>query len=161
MKVLAAIIAAVLAIPMASSIGRAAEVGTLTVSAVVLSRSNCRFVNGPAMNLNFGALDPGNPVDVSRSATVDYVCRGSAPIATFAFEDDGGRNETAPGARRMRHATLAAEYLPYDLTYSPPSGTVPRNVRRTLTVTGTVNGSDYTGIAAGNYSDTVVISILP
>lgn len=161
MKVLAVIAAAALSLSVLASIGQTGEVGTLTVSAVVLSRSNCRFVNGPPMNLNFGALDPANPVDVTRSATVDYVCRGSAPIAMFAFQDDGGRYETGPGARRMRHASLAADFLPYSLTYSPQSGNVPRNVRRTLTVTGTVNGSDYTGLAAGNYSDTVVISILP
>ncbi len=161
MRFFYAITVASLSLALLAGAGRAAEVGTLTVSAVVLSRSNCRFANGPPMTLGFGALDPGNPVDVTRNATARYICRGSAPIATFAFEDDGGRYETAPGARRMRHATLASEFLPYDLTYSPPSGSIPRNTWRTLTVSGTVKGTDYTGIAAGAYSDTVVISILP
>jgi spore coat protein U-like protein len=139
----------------------AGEIGTLAVNAVVLSRSNCRFANGPPMVLPFGALDPGNPVDVTRNATAWFVCRGSAPIATFAFSDDGGRYETGPDARRMRHASLPAEYIPYDLTFSPPSGSVPRNVWRILTVTGTVRGTDYAGAAAGSYSDSVVVTILP
>jgi hypothetical protein len=61
----------------------------------------------------------------------------------------------------MRHATVTTEYLPYTLALSPSSGTVPKNTNRTLTITGMVKGDDYKGAYAGNFSDTVVITIAP
>ena len=83
------------------------------------------------------------------------------PIATFAITHDSGRYETGPNAPRMRHATVTTEYLPYTVTLSPASGSAPRNTNRTLTITGTVKGDDYKGARAGNFADTVVITIAP
>jgi spore coat protein U-like protein len=139
-----------------------AEAGTATlaVSATVLTKSNCLFSTRTA-TLDFGALDPANPVNATANATIPFVCRGSAPIATFAVSGDGGRYSSGPGNRRMRHATNLSEFLPYTMTLSPASGTVPKNAAQTLTVTGTVLGSDFRGALAGSYADTVVLSILP
>ena len=97
---------------------------------------------------------------MNATASVDYVCRGSAPVAAFLFTDDNGQNPSGPGARRMRHAA-APELLPYDLAFSPASGTVPKNVHRTLTISGTVRWTDFRGSTAGAYTDSVVVSILP
>jgi hypothetical protein len=38
---------------------------------------------------------------------------------------------------------------------------VPRGAVQTLDITGTVRSSDYRAAAAGAYSDTVILSILP
>jgi spore coat protein U-like protein len=111
--------------------------------------------------LNFGALDPIRPVDVATSTAVGFVCRGSAPIATFAITENGGLYSAGPGTNRMRHATVLSEYLPYRLALEPDSGTVPKNARQTLTITGTLRGADYSGSSAGSYADTVVVDILP
>lgn len=135
------------------------EPGTLAVTATVLSKSNCKFDTNTS-TLNFGALDPAVASDVNATASVDYVCRGSAPIAAFLFTDDDGQNPSGPGARRMRHAA-APEFLPYGLGFSPASGTVPKNVHRTLTISGTVRWSDFRGAMAGAYTDSVIVSILP
>jgi hypothetical protein len=132
----------------------------LSVSATVVSNSNCRF-NTATSTLAFGALDPGNPSDKTVNATTTYRCGGSAPVATFVITHDSGRYETAPNAPRMRHATVTTEYLPYTITLSPSSGSVPRNTNRTLTITGTVKGNDFQGARAGNFSDTVVLTITP
>lgn len=133
----------------------------MVVGATVLSKSNCRFRTNNA-TLDFGVLDPANPLDVTATATVPFICRGSAPIATFAFSDDGGRYPSGPGVHRMRHASAAIpEYLPYSFALSPATGTVPKNVDRNLTVTGTVLGADFRAVRAGIYSDSVVISIFP
>ncbi|HWS15058.1 MAG TPA: spore coat protein U domain-containing protein [Candidatus Methylomirabilis sp.] len=132
---------------------------TLAVTATVLSRSNCRF-DSRTSTLDFGLLNPAVAGDVSASASVDYVCHGSAPVAAFVFTDDNGQNPSGPGARRMRHAA-APEFLPYGLTYSPSSGTVPKNIHRTLTISGTVRWTDFRGSMAGTYTDSVVVSILP
>jgi spore coat protein U-like protein len=136
-----------------------AGTGTLTVGATVISKNNCKFRSGPA-TVNFGALDPGNTTDITQTASMQFRCNGSAPMATFAFSTDDGLYETGPGANRMKHAT-ETEYLPYSLSLSPVSGTVPKGVEQTLTISGTVTSSNYRSAYAGNYRDTVVISITP
>jgi spore coat protein U-like protein len=145
----------VIGIPIAS-----AGTGTLTVGATVISKNNCRFRSGPAV-LNFGALDPGNTTDITQTASMRFRCQGSAPMATFAFSTDDGRYETGPGANRMRNTTTITEYLPYSLSLSPASGTVPKGVDQILTITGIVTSLNYRSAYAGNYRDTVVVSIAP
>jgi len=132
----------------------------LTVSAVVPSKSICKFSSGSA-SLSFGTLDPGNPVDVTLSTTIGFRCMGSAPVATFLITDDDGMNELAPDGNRMAHLSLPGSFLPYELTLSPATATVPKNAPQVLTVTGTVRGVDYQGAPEGAYSDSVVISIEP
>lgn len=133
---------------------------TVTVSAVVISKSICKFSSASAA-LAFGTLDPGNPVDVTVSTTIGFRCMGSAPIATFMITDDDGLHETAPDGNQMQRTSLPAEFLPYSMTLAPTTDTVPKNAPQILTVTGTVMGVDYQNVAAGDYSDTVVISIDP
>ncbi len=132
----------------------------LSVSATVVSNSNCRF-NTATSTLAFGTLDPGSPSDKTVNTTTTFRCGGTAPIAAYAITHDSGRYETGPNAPRMRHATVTTEYLPYTIALSPTNGTVPRNTNRTLTITGTVKGTDYAGARAGNFADTVVITITP
>lgn len=138
----------------------AAGPNTLTVSATVLSKSNCKF-NSASSTLNFGALNPANSVDVTANASIILVCRGSAPIATFFISDDDGLYETGPNANRMRHSTVLTEYLPYDLTLTPTTATIPKNVNQTLTLTGTVRAANYQSAYVGSYADTVIITIAP
>jgi spore coat protein U-like protein len=141
--------------------GRAAlgDTGTLAVIATVLMKSNCKFDTKTA-TLDFGALDPAVAADVNATTSVGYVCRGSAPVAAFLFTDDNGRNPSGSGARRMRHAA-ALEFLPYDLAFSPASGTIPKNAPGILTLSGTVRWADIRESTAGVYTDSVVVSILP
>jgi len=133
---------------------------TLVVGATILSKSNCKFKSA-ASALNFGALDPGNTTDAVKTTFVDYVCHGSAPMATFAISTDDGLHKSGPGANRMRNTAVPTEYLPYALLLSPTSGTVPKNETRTLTITGTVTSQNYRSAYTGAYTDTVVISLTP
>jgi spore coat protein U-like protein len=133
--------------------------GTLAVTATVLSKSNCKFDTSTS-TVNFGALDPAVAADVNATASVGFVCHGSAPVAAFLFTDDNGQNRSGPGARRMRHAS-APEFLPYSLLLNPASGTIPKNAPGTLAITGTVRWTDFRGSMAGAYADSVVVSILP
>lgn len=131
-----------------------------TASAVVLSKNQCRFLSNNA-TLDFGTLDPLNPADVSASTTVDFRCQGSAPIASYAINDDDGQHETGVNANRMQHAANVSQYIPYSLNMSPLSGNAPKNVPQPLTIDGTINGADYAMAETGAYTDLVVISILP
>ncbi len=141
--------------------GYAGDNTTVSVTATVLSKSNCKFRPPKTAALNFGTLDPANPVDKNASATIIFYCAGSAPMATFFISDDDGLYETGPDASRMKHTTITTEYLPYSFTVSPTSGTVLKNTDQTLTISGTVLGVDYQDASVGAYSDTVVISIEP
>ena len=153
-------LALILSILGMASIGNAAGANVVTVSATVLSKSQCKF-NSNTASLSFGNLDPANPVDKTVSTSITFRCGGSAPNATFSITDDDGLNETGPDANRMRHTPITTEYLSYSLTLNPISGPVPKNTDQTLTLTGTVKGVDYQDALAGNYSDTMVISIAP
>lgn len=135
---------------------------SVAVSASILSQSNCRFrSNGPAPALAFGTLDPSSPLDANATATLEFRCMGSAPQASFVITDDDGLAESGPDANRMRHATLPLQFLPYRFSYTPASGTVNKNVWTSLTIRGTVLSADFRNAAAGNYSDTVVLTIQP
>lgn len=158
-RTLALVIILALAAALVSQTPAAAQ--TLAVSATILSKNTCQFNNPASATLAFGNLNPLNPVNVTANTTFSIVCRGSAPIATFLIQDDDGLHETGLNANRMRHVTNPAAYLPYSLTLSPLSANVPKNTNQTITVTGTVNGSDYQLAPIGSYADTVIVSIQP
>jgi len=142
--------------------GEAGADGALVnVSATVLSRSNCRFRRNAAPVLAFGSLDPFSAADAAASATIDFRCTGSAQPAVFAITDDDGLYETGANANRMRHTANPSEYLPYEFSVSPSSGSVPRNTWIPLTITGVVRAVHVQDAAAGTYTDTVTLSINP
>jgi hypothetical protein len=143
-----------------ASFAQAAGTNILTVAARVLSKDVCSFRSG-ATNLNFGAIDSAGTSDISKTATMRFVCNGSSANAAFAFTSNDGLYETGPGANRMRNSAVTTEYLPYTLALSPQSGTIPRGVNQTLTITGTVTSTNYRSAYVGNYRDTVVISLNP
>ena len=133
----------------------------INVSLAILSKSTCQFNNPATATLDFGTLNPLSPTDVSVSTTVSFVCRGSSSVATYSVSDDDGLHESGPGLPRMQHTATPTAFLPYLLTLSPSTGSAPKNVDQILTVTGTILGTDYRSAIAGNYSDTVTISIQP
>jgi len=149
-------------LPLALLLGTPAQAAStsVTVQATVLSRSNCRFRSGPAV-LDFGTLDPLSGLDVTATASILFRCQGSAPMATFAISRDDGLHPAGPNLPQMQHDTDGTQYLPYELTLTPTSGTVPKHVMQTLTIDGIVRGPDYATVLPGPYSDLVVLSILP
>jgi spore coat protein U-like protein len=137
-----------------------ADTASMSVSATVLSRSNCRFTTA-ALVLDFGTLDPVSTADITKTATSSFKCSGSAAVATFSLALGDGQHATGAGMRRMRHTLAASEYLPYSASISPQSGSVGKNVLQAFTVTGTVQAMHFQNARAGDYLDTVVITVLP
>jgi Spore Coat Protein U domain len=139
----------------------AAGSADLGVSATIPSWGFCSFRSNN-YSVDFGALNPANPVDASSQVDVQFRCFG-LPSVTYYINHDGGLYGSGPAAMRMKHQTLNA-YLPYALTLSQTSGTIPTffvSAWQTLQVTGTVLGSDYQSASAGQYSDAVVLTIVP
>ncbi len=131
---------------------------SLTVSAVVVSNSNCRFMTG-ASTLNLGAIDPSGTAARTASVNVRLRCTG-ALFTAWGISNDDGLYGLGTNALRMRHATVPGEYLAYSLTY-PKNGTAFFGLQQTITVTATVAAADYQNARVGAYSDTVVLSLLP
>jgi len=132
----------------------------LTLSAVVLSKSQCKF-NTKNATIDFGLLDPGAPVDVAGSASFDFTCIGNAPIASYAITIDDGLGSIVLGTPRMQHATDTTAFLPYSLSITPTSGTMPKKSVEILTIDATLPGSSYATAPAGIFSDTITITLLP
>ena len=156
------LIIATLSIFVIAGIGYAGGSNSVSVTATVVSNGSCSFTTSTSA-LNFGNLDPSNPVDVTRTTSVLFRCfRWFIFPVTFFIGDDDGLYEIGTNANRMRHTTMTTEYLPYNFTLTPQSGTVTGNLaNHTLTITGTVRGVDYQDATMGNYSDRVIVSIEP
>lgn len=136
-----------------------AATSTVTVTATVLSKNTCRFTT-TAGAIAFGTLTLGNP-DQTIPATLTYRCQGSTPLATFLITDDDGLYETGVNANRMQNTATLVDYLPYELSYSPTSATVPRNTNQTLSLTAVIRAANIAAAAQGAYSDTVTLTINP
>jgi len=152
--VLAALAAALAAGP------AAAASGTLGVTAVVLSKSNCIFRTG-ALTLAFGNIDQTSGANAVQTTIGTFKCGGSATTATYSLELGNGLHSTGANARRMQNKALPTEYLPYSVSISPESGSVAKNQDVNFTVTGTIQPSQFQNVSAGDYEDTVVITLLP
>lgn len=136
--------------------------GGIAVSAVVLSKSNCKFSGTTTAALNFNTINPALPGPATATpASLVVRCAGSAPMATFAIATNDGAHSPATGVRRMRHLTDLTQYLPYSLAVSPTSATVPKNTDFTVAITGTVLAADYRDALVGSYSDTVAVTVSP
>lgn len=146
----------VLAAPLASI----AASGTLSVSAVVLSASNCKFRPGSGTLLDFGSIDPSSGSSKTGSVTMVVRCQGSADPATFVLTAGDGLYSTGAALPRMRHVVNAAEFLPYTLN-TPISGTIPKGVDTNVVITGTTTPAQFQNAIAGNFADTVVLTLSP
>ena len=133
----------------------------MAVSATVLSTSNCKF-NAPATaSLAFGTIDPSGLSTVTATTSLVVRCGGSAPNATFAITHDSGLYKTSPGAYRMRHSVTTSAFLGYAVGYSPQTATIPKNTDQTIMITGTITAAQYGNAIAGNFADTVTLTISP
>ena len=134
----------------------AADTNTVTVTANVVG--TCRF-NSATSTLAFGSLDPGAGGDVSASTSTTFWCTKNA---SYSITDDDGLHESGPNVNRMEHTTTAGEFIPYTFSYSPATGTGSGPTSPiTLDISGTVTFANYENAAAGDYADTVVLSITP
>ena len=149
-------LAMVLGLVLLTGVAFAADTNTVTVTANVVG--TCRFNSGTS-TLAFGALDPSSGAPATASASPTFWCTRNA---TYSVTDDDGLYDTGPNANRMQHATTLTEFIPYTFTYSPTTGQGQgRTTNITLNISGTVAFADYQNSAAGDYADTVVLSITP
>jgi spore coat protein U-like protein len=136
------------------------RIGLFILILVVLLSSVCNLYAGCSFTgsgrLQFGNLDPGNPVDVSKSDNFTARCN---PAAIFMVTDDDGLNESGPNLHRMKSDENTGAFLPYQFTYSASPASAVTRMR--FDFTGVVKGTDYQNAYKGNYSDTITLTINP
>lgn len=138
----------------------AAGAQSMGVTAVVVSKAKCTF-DAPGLTLDFGALDPASSSAGTATVGGRVSCNGGKGDTVLAFTLGNGTYSTGPGARRMRHATDTTEFLAYSLSITPASATIPKNSGLNFTVNGSILSSQFQNAIAGNYLDTVTITVAP
>jgi len=132
----------------------ALDTNTLTVTASVTG--TCMFQSETSA-LGFGALDPSNPANANGSTTTQFWCTRGVPTATIV----AGNGANYSGTSRQMLGP-AGDVIPYSLSLAQDALTNEGPAfPRTLTISGTVLAADYTGKSAGNYSDTVTLTLTP
>lgn len=135
--------------------------GTMAVSAIVLE--SCSVVSTPML---FGSLTDVGSSNVDSTATLTLTC---TPNADYYIGMNDGVNSTS-GQRRLKH-TVNAEFLDYnvfiDAARSQPWGNVAgTNTKSGTAPLGTAVHTVYgqipagvAGVSAGDYSDTVTVTV--
>ncbi|HWS15057.1 MAG TPA: spore coat protein U domain-containing protein [Candidatus Methylomirabilis sp.] len=132
----------------------AADSNTLTVQASVAP--TCRFSSATSL-LDFGALDPFTGPNVNISTTTNFWC--TSGVVTDAIAAGNGANWSGT-SRQM--AGPGGHLIPYSLGLLASAGpNLGPSAPRTLTISGGILGADYMTKNAGNYSDTVTLTITP
>jgi spore coat protein U-like protein len=136
--------------------------GAVAVSANVMAKTGCLFVNNgsPAL-LNFGQIDQASLANATASTTVTIRCRGNL-FVTWGVTADTGLNPTGTGVRRMRNDAVPGELMPYSLTLTSASGSILLfwgGATRTIGITGTITPASFQSVAAGDYSDSVKLTL--
>ncbi len=151
---------------MAACAPATADNAVLAVTATVVSKGKCTFATGTVFNAalknNGTDIDPSLSAPATATATGSFICvgNGNQPV-TFVVAADDGSHRLASGPRRMRHESVITEYIPYSLSISPSSASVPKNESVTVVITATALASDFQNVIAGRYSDTVTVSVSP
>lgn len=132
----------------------AADTSSVAVSAAV--SGNCKFNSGGAVSFT---LDPSSAADATGTVTQPafWCTKGTA----YTLTDDDGINELVAGAQRMKHATILTEFIPYSFAYTTSGAGTGKGTPITMNITSTVLNADYVNAAAGNYADTVTLTINP
>lgn len=119
---------------------------------------SCAF-QAKGLALSFGTLDPSSGVTVTApaaAATLNADQAGDCRRVTMVFSADNGLHFN--GSRRMSNGT---DTIPYSLTL-PASQTAPGNNKYIrFVISGTVQPSAYQNASAGQYSDSVTITVTP
>lgn len=136
-----------------------AGTAVVTVSAFVLSKSNCRITSGATATIDFLNVDPTGTAILTKTAPMSLACQGSSATATFAITTNSGLNPGSTGPRMLNGTD--GSFLPYTFSVSPSSLTVNKGDPTPFTASATLMPADYSGASAGAYSDTITITLSP
>lgn len=133
-----------------SSAAWAADQATVAVSATVVG--NCKFNTDGTVAFT---LDPGTGGNVTGTVTnPTFWCTKNA---NWTIADDLGVNEVGV-QRNMANGT---DLIPYSFSYTATGTGRGKSDPITMDIAASVAEGDYIDMPAGNYYDTVTLSITP
>ena len=134
--------------------GMAGDTTTVDVTANVVG--TCRFISPGTMA--FGLLDPASGGDVN--ANVNQPSFWCTKGASYTISDDNGFNPS--GTLYRMKLSDADEFIIYEFTYTEKTGTGngPTNPIE-MNIAGKILEDNYKNASAGEYSDTVTLTITP
>jgi hypothetical protein len=147
-------------VAIASLAAHAAGTYSLAIGATVLSKSNCKFTSAAGSVLAFGTIDPSTTTNKTASTVLTINCGGSAATASYSITANDGLYASGPGQPRLRQTVTTVDFMPYTLSM-PVTGTATKNTATNVTITGTITVANFQNAIAGNYSDTVVLTLSP
>ena len=142
----------IVAIAMIAFSGLAFAGGTANVDVSARVVGTCKFLTGGSVA--FGDLDPS--VGTDKNGTVTQPTFWCTKGTNYTITDTGG----VRGTYEMKHATLA-DLILYSFTYLGAGTGTGRSGTTIMNISSTVAGSDYINKSAGDYSDTVELTIIP
>lgn len=149
------LVISIMAISIMALSGGALAADTTTVAVSANVTGTCKFTTSGAVAF---VLDPGTGGNVS--GTVVQPTFWCTKNATYTISDDNGLWPSGT-THRMRHNTLTTEFIPYSFTYTTTGTGSGPATSLTMDIASTVVEADYLNAAAGNYSDTVTMTISP
>ena len=135
--------------------GSAMAAGTQTVAVSATVVGVCQFLTGGTMAFT---LNPSVGGDIAGTAVQPTFWCTNGTTATIT--DNNGLHYSGT-SRRMLHATSATDFIPYSFTYTASRAGTGRNTTITMDLASTVVSADYLDALAGNYADTVTLTINP
>lgn len=143
-------IAAIAALTSMAGTAMADDTADLLVQATV--DAACEVTGG---TLDFGSLNSLTGGQASGDVDVTVQCTNGTDYTLAG----GGGNSGDPTARYMEHETDATQTIAYTLTI--PTGGTADGSAQTVNISGTIDEADYQWKKAGNYEDTVVLTVSP
>jgi hypothetical protein len=113
---------------------------------------SCDFQPSPA-SASFGAIDPRLVTTATFNVALQIKCTGGG-VAVFSIT---GLNDTGPGSYRLKHNTVAGEYMAYTVSTAVTSA----GSNTTLTLTGQLVATSYQNAYFGSYSDRLTVLVTP
>ena len=140
----------------------AGNTNTVQVTAVITGTCNFTAANNAAGNttLDFGTLDQvTGGAAAATTTTLQYWCtKGEVATGISA----GGGNNSGAGCGGARCLSNGTDLIPYSLALSPSAATgAGKSTNLTVDIDGSIAEADYIDVSAGNYSDLVVLTIVP
>lgn len=145
---------AAIAVAAVAMAGTAVAADTTTVGVTATVAGNCKFLSGGSIAY---ALDPATGGNAT--GTVTQPTFWCTKASTYTITDPGGQYDSG-GSKRMKHAMLN-EFIPYTFTFTATGTGAGKGTTLNMDLASTVAEADYINASAGNYSDSVTLTINP
>jgi spore coat protein U-like protein len=148
------VLMAVVAVAVVAMAGNAMAGGSATVAVSATVAGNCKFLSNGTVTFTLDPSSTGNASGVVVQPTF-WCTKGTS----YAITDDKGLNES--GTTYQMKNTASAELIPYSFSYTSTGTGGGRGATLTMDISALVANANFINASAGDYADTVTLTINP